>query len=84
MKIFASTFQILVRNDLPIFLLMTGLYDNIKNLQDEKSLRFLYRAPKINLGPLNMNAIKDKYQEVFSLNDNDAGSMSKLMGGYAF
>ncbi len=63
---------------------MTGFYDNIKNLQDEKSLRFLYRAPKINLGPLNMNAIKDKYQEVFSLNDNDAGSMSKLMGGYAF
>ncbi len=84
MKTFASTFQILVRNDLPIFLLMTGFYDNIKNLQDEKSLRFLYRAPKINLGPLNMNAIKDKYQEVFSLNDNDAGSMSKLMGGYAF
>lgn len=84
MKVFASMFQILVRNDLPVFLLMTGLYDNIKNLQDEKSLTFLYRAPKINLGPLNMNAIKTKYQEIFLLNDADAKKMARLTSGYAF
>lgn len=49
MKIFAGTFQILVRNEYPIFLLMTGLFENIDALQNEKNLTFLYRAPKIKL-----------------------------------
>ncbi len=57
-KVFSSMFQILVRQDLPVFLLMTGLYENIRNLQDEKSLKFLYRSPRINLGPFNITAIK--------------------------
>ncbi len=83
-KIFSSMFQILVRNDLPVFLLMTGLYDNIKNLQDEKTLTFLYRAPRINLEPLNLNLIALKYQEVFNLSEAEAKKMAKLSGGYAF
>ncbi len=84
MKIFASMFQILVRNDLPIFLLMTGLYENIKNLQDEKSLTFLYRTPKISLQSLNLSLISNKYKEVFSLNDIESKKMAKLTLGYAF
>ena len=44
-RVFASTFQIFMRQDYPVFLLMTGLYDNIHNLQNEKTLTFLYRAP---------------------------------------
>lgn len=83
-KIFSSMFQILVRNDLPVFLLMTGLYDNIKNLQDEKTLTFLYRASRINLEPLNLNLIALKYQEVFNLSEAEAKKMAKLSGGYAF
>lgn len=35
-KVFSSMFQILIRQDLPVFLLMIGLYENIRNLQDEK------------------------------------------------
>lgn len=72
-------FQILVRNDLPVFLLMTGLYDNIKNLQDEKTLTFLYRAPRINLEPLNLNLIALKYQEVFNLTEAEAKKMAMLL-----
>lgn len=52
MRIFASSFQRFVRHDYPIYLLMTGLYDNIYELQNDKSLTFLYRAPKIMLEPL--------------------------------
>ena len=52
-RIFASSFQIFLRNDYPIFLLMTGLYENIYNLQNDKVLTFLYRAPKLILEPLN-------------------------------
>ncbi len=84
MRVFASAFQILVRNELPVFLLMTGMHSNIKNLQDEKSLTFLYRAPKINLGPLNMRSIQNQYAEVFSLKEEDAKRMAELTKGYAF
>ncbi len=84
MKIFATTFQILVREDLPIFLLMTGLFDNIRNLQDEKNLTFLYRAPRINLGPLNLKSIEIKYKENFNIDDETASKMAALTNGYAF
>ena len=53
MKVFAGSFQIFVRQDLPVFLLATGLYENIDKLQNEKNLTFLFRAPKIQLKPLN-------------------------------
>ena len=49
MKIFAGSFQIFVRLGLPVFLLGAGLYENIDELQNEKNLTFLYRAPKIKL-----------------------------------
>lgn len=84
MKIFATTFQILIREDLPIFLLMTGLFDNIRNIQDEKNLTFLYRSPRINLGPLNLSAIEAKYKENFNINDETAKKMAILTKGYAF
>ena len=40
-KVFVSTYQILIRQKLPVFLLMTGLYDNIRELQDGKNIKFL-------------------------------------------
>ena len=58
MKEFVSLFQIYMRQDLPVFLLMTGLYENIYELQNEKTLTFLYRAPKIELRPLNIGMRK--------------------------
>ena len=47
MQVLAGSFQIFVRQDLPVFLLATGLYENIDELQNEKNLTFLYRAPKM-------------------------------------
>ena len=51
-KVFSSTFQLLLRLKLPIYLIMTGLYENIRNLKNEKTLTFLYRAPMEVLEPL--------------------------------
>ena len=84
MKVFSSMFQILVRNDLPVFLLMTGLYENIRNLQDEKNLTFLYRSPRISLGPLNLLSIEKKYQSVFNFKNDDARKIALLTNGYAY
>jgi ribosomal protein L20A (L18A) len=84
MKEFASMFQIFIRRDFPVFLLMTGLYENIYELQNEKTLTFLYRAPKMELQPLNIGMIAKKYQEIFALSDEDALAMAQETKGYSF
>lgn len=82
--VFVSSFQIFLRQDLPIYLLMTGLYENIYELQNDKSLTFLYRAPKILLEPLNISAIKKTYLEVFYISEKQAEEMALLTKGYPF
>ncbi len=84
MRSFASAFQIFVRQDLPVFLLMTGLYENINNIQNEKNLTFLYRAPKVELKPLNIKTIANNYAKSFSIDQTDALAMAKLTKGYSF
>ena len=84
MKVFAGAFQIFVRQDLPVFLLGTGLYENIEELQNEKSLTFLYRAPKIQLKPLNNGAIINKYKAIFRISQEQASEMAELTKGYPF
>lgn len=84
MKVFAGSFQIFVRQELPVFLLGTGLYENIEELQNEKSLTFLYRAPKIQLRPLNNGAIINKYKTIFHISQESASQMAELTKGYPF
>lgn len=83
-KVFVSAFQIFLRQDYPIFLLMTGLYENIYNLQNDKALTFLYRAPKMVLEPLNYTAVRRQYMDIFKLNFETAGQMAGLIKGYPF
>ena len=84
MREFASTFQILVRKDLPLCLLMTGLYNNVRRLQDEKTLTFLYRAPRIDMGPLNIGVIANNYRKTLGVDGDEAIRMAKLTRGYPF
>lgn len=83
-RIFASAFQIFLRQDYPIYLLMTGLYENIYNLQNDKSLTFLYRAPKLILEPLNYTAVRKHYMDIFELDVSLAEKMTVLTKGYPF
>lgn len=83
-RVFASSFQIFLRQEYPIFLLMTGLCDNIYNLQNEDSLTFLYRAPKMILEPLNYTAVRKQYMDIFGLDMEAAGEMTGLTKGYPF
>ncbi len=84
MHVFAGSFQIFVRQDLPIFLLATGLYENIDELQNEKNLTFLYRAPKLQMKPLNQQAIIKKYMNIFQIEREQAAQMAELTKGYPF
>lgn len=83
-KEFASQFQIFMREGLNVFLIMTGLYDNISELQNNKTLTFLYRAPKVELKPLNTLLMARKYEEVFGIDQDEATEMARLTKGYPF
>ncbi len=84
MRIFASSYQIFLRQELPVFLLMTGLYENVQDIQNDKSLTFLYRAPKINMGPLNHTAIRKAYMDIFGLDNEESEKMAVLTKGYPY
>ena len=84
MRTFSSAFQLYIRQDLPVYLLMTGLYENIEELQNEKNLTFLYRAPKIYLKPLNIQSIAENYRKVFGFEQSSSLYMAKLTKGYPF
>ena len=83
-KNFAAIYQNLIRKEYPIYLIMTGLYDEIYNLQNDKQLTFLYRAPKIILKPLDYQLMTDAYKKVLSIPLSSASKMARLTMGYSF
>lgn len=83
-KSFASVFQIYISSGYPVFLIMAGLYGNISDLQNEKTLTFLYRAPKIFLEELSLPAMTGSYREVFDISPQEAVGMARLTKGYPF
>ncbi len=84
MRQFASSFQIMIRQDYPIFAIMSGLYENIHNLEDEKTLTFLYRAPKYYMEPLSVELIKRSYIKILDIDEERAMEMARLTKGYPF
>ena len=84
LRAFASAFQIFVRQGLPVYLLMAGLYENVQSLQNEKSLTFLYRAPKIHLSPLSVNTMAANYKKNLPLDIDSALELARLTKGYSF
>ena len=83
-RTFTSSFQLLIRQEYPIFLLMTGLYENIYELQNDDTLTFLYRSPRIDLAPLNKVSIKQRYQEIFQISSDKANELAEMTSGYSF
>ncbi len=85
MRSFAHDFQSLLRSDYPVFTLMTGLYENVNSIQNNKNLTFLYRAPKIELNPLDREAIEKEYSSIFKDESHETiVSLAEITKGYAF
>ena len=83
-KQFASQFQIFIREGIDIFLLMSGLYENIEKLQNDKTQTFLYRSPKLELAPLNTILMANSYQNLLNIDEKESMEMAKFTKGYAF
>ena len=84
MKYFIQEFQSLIRKNYQIRLLMTGLYENISAIQDDKSLTFLYRAKKVYLSPLFIGSISAQYIKYLDCEKETAIKLAKLTKGYAY
>lgn len=63
---FASYYQLLNRDDYPVALMMTGLPENVSELQNEDVMTFLLRGKRIALSSLNLTQIEYSYRNVFS------------------
>lgn len=64
-----SCYQIMLRDNLGVSLLMAGLPDNVSEIQNDDVLTFLLRANRITLNPLDAESIKTSYARIF----RDAG-----------
>lgn len=83
-KFFANFYQRLIGENYPLFLLMTGLYENVGALISDKASSFLARTPKMVLGPLDLSVISRMYQKELGADLEGAIELAKLSKGYAF
>ena len=83
-RAFASAYQLFLREELPVFLLMTGLYNHIDRLRNADGMTFLERAPRTVLSPLNFTAMVDKYVNTLKVTEETATRLAKATKGYAF
>lgn len=84
MKNFAYAFQYFQRLGYMVMTLMAGLYDNVYRLMKDKGMTFLYRAPKIFLGPLSLRAIAGMYGELLKTEPAQSYVLAKATKGFAY
>jgi hypothetical protein len=84
MREFATYYQQCLRKEYSVFVIMTGLYKNIRALENNKSLTFLRRAEKINLEPLDSYRIASDYKDTLKMDFDDAIEAAELIGGYSY
>lgn len=83
-KEFANFYQSMLGKGYQIYLLMTGLKENVEAIINDHAVTFLTRAPKIELEPLSLPNIAVEYQKIFDIDYKTAIEMAKLTNGYAF
>lgn len=81
---FIQEFQILIRKDYPLYLIIAGLYEDVESLENTDGLTFFYRAPKFEMTPLNIGIIKEDYKKTLKLPDDVAYELAVMTKGYAF
>lgn len=60
-----SCYQVMLRDNLQVSLLMAGLPENVSEIQNDDVLTFLLRANRITLTPLDAESIKSSYARIF-------------------
>lgn len=81
---FIQEFQILIREELPIFLIAAGLYEDVESIENAEGLTFFLRAMKYEMTPLNHTFIRNDYQKTLKVSLDVAEEMACITKGYAF
>jgi len=81
---FASEFGRWLRANYPIYLVCTGLYENIEEVSNVKNLTFFRRATTIKTAPLNMIRMSEMYKRKLAVENETAITMAKATKGYAY
>lgn len=88
-KNFISLYQLLIRENYQISLIMTGLPNKLSELQNDDVLTFLLRSARMQLSSLDLLSIKHSYQDTFAkkgiaISDDVLVAMVKKTKGYAY
>lgn len=89
LKKLISNYQLLIRKNLDVSLLMAGLPENVSEIQNDDVLTFLLRANRIILNPLEKDTIKSSYKHIFekagfSISLETILFMTKATQGFAY
>jgi len=81
---FVSEFGIWLRAGYPIFLVCTGLYENIEQLCNVQNLTFFRRATTVMTGSLNYIKMTDMYRKHLGIDTEKARLLADMTSGYAY
>lgn len=81
---FASEYGKWLRADYPIYLVCTGLYENIQEVSNVKNLTFFRRATTIKTEPLNEIRMNEMYKSKLKIGIEEAKKLSRCTKGYAY
>lgn len=81
---FIQSFQIFIRNELPVYLVVAGLYEDIESIENSDGITFFLRATKFEMTPLNLRYIRDSYKKNLLVSMEEAEQLALLTKGYAF
>jgi hypothetical protein len=81
---FASEYGRWLRASYPVYLVCTGLYENIQEVSNVKNLTFFRRATTIKTEPLNAVRMTEMYKKKLEVDGEEAREMAKITKGYAY
>lgn len=81
---FASEYGRWLRANYPVYLVCTGLYENIQEVSNVKNLTFFRRATTIKTEPLNVVRMSEMYKSKLGVENATAREMAKITKGYAY
>ena len=84
MIVFASEFGKWLRSGYPVYLVCTGLYENIQELSNVKNLTFFRRAVTKQTCPLNAVKMAELYKNKLHVDISLARKMAAVTKGYAY
>lgn len=81
---FIQEFQIMIREDLPVYIIVAGLYEDIESIENTDGLTFFLRATKYEMTPLNFTRVKSDYEKTLGVSSQVAEEMAIITKGYPF